>query len=365
MASDAMNKKNQLTAGGSGSLGATTGDNSGTGVLTDIKNRFANTIPNIQQKGLLGSIAQGVVDAATLSTNASKGYIDGAKKFGSDSIQGAKSVLFGKSLDNTNTDPTPTTVLVQDNLTGPQTQVPAFKPTPVQTPLQEPASYQRIGGTTGFSNGQGGNASITSDKGFSADQTNSLNNTLAFNAKQSTKDMFARDAQNTADQNAKYGNGLESPQDKLRSFYTQQLQQEASQPFKRTALINHYVDALQGLDNGNTAKSNQAIEAQKLGFTQQSKTTDQNIEAQKLINNNKDNALKLITESNKSGIPNPAFNYQVYKQHGLTPSLGDLPALLSPEDLKSYGEASPEDKVALLDSRFGKSARDELLGQQQ
>ena len=108
--------------------------------------------------------------------------------------------------------------------------------------------------TSTFTDGQGGSATISSDRGFSPSQVDSLNKTLAFNAKQSTKDMFARDAAD-AEKMRNLGQG-----DKERQGYLNSLNNAFQRGDQKGIAL--FKDLLQHTDKTN-------LEKQQLGVTRE------------------------------------------------------------------------------------------------
>jgi hypothetical protein len=335
---------NQVNQASSGAQQSVT-DSSGTGAgsfLGDIKDRILNTPANIAQKGIVGSIGQGIKDAASLSTLAGKSYIEGGKQFVNDYVEGGKSVLFGRESAPTNT-PSPvsaeaplitTSELQREALGDGATKTGNITPIPQADIAASKPLFN--GKDVTFSNGVGGSAQIKSDKGFTQDQVDSLNKTLEFNSLQSTKDRFARDAQNTADSLAKYGNPYADGGSNLQSFYEKRLKEEFNRPFLRRGVINDLQGALAGLNKDKTDRDQLAAGLVGSQTKAQQEATQQAFENQnKNIQIQQEATKNLFELKNTGASPIELFNRYKSDTGGGPVSLGALRNIIPPDELNT------------------------------
>lgn len=173
------------------------------GINPDNPPTLKNTVSNIKQKGLLGSIAQGAKDTyntlATQSTNFGKQYIEGGKNvlfgIGSDPQRTQGGQVNGGGVGNTNNSGNTGVVgSVTTQQVSPQNLSVSLGstkiPEPIRTVTQSNSSLNinnRLGGT--------GSISFQDGRTLSPEKINTLEKDINYNSLQSTKDKFAKEAE--------------------------------------------------------------------------------------------------------------------------------------------------------------------------
>jgi hypothetical protein len=249
---------NQVNQASQGAQQSVT-DSSGTGVNPQFSDTGIVGIPKISNPitGILSSISNAVDTGERggqrppITSNTSKNF-SLAERLGNPSSDVPVSAITS----------VPTTSIAQSTTDGASLQRQALGEGSTETGRISPISTEDQvsafkappfnGKDVTFENGAGGSARVQSEKGFTQDQVESLNKELAFNSLQSTKDRFARDAQNTADSLAKYGNPYADGGSNLQSFYEKRLKEEFSRPFLRRGVINDLQGAIAGLNKDKT-----------------------------------------------------------------------------------------------------------------
>lgn len=191
------------------------------GVNPDNPPTLSNTVSNLKQKGLLGSVAQGAIDtanaAAIQSTNFGKQFIEVGKSVGStigkvlfgagdQRTQGGQSEGGGASINNAGNTGVMNNANVQTspkfgtiNPVESATQVSPVSVTPQLGSTVNPNLIRTVtqsGSTLNVDNKMGGTGSISFQDGrtLSPDKLGRLEKDINYNALQSTKDKFAQEA---------------------------------------------------------------------------------------------------------------------------------------------------------------------------
>lgn len=254
---DEIKKRRQ---GGAGSQG-TVSDQSGTGVslLGRIRQGFANADATSERGGMRPPITNAKVTGLGASltnpepstkpveipepSKASLGEVDQEVKI----EPPAPKIEISPSIDTPKI-PVVTGETLQREALGSGATQSSVSNTPLAGVIPDYTS-QTGDNTYSFTNnnGSGFRSNISTDKVLSNSSLGNIQNAIDFNAKQSTKDMFARDAQNTADSLAKYGNPY-SQESLAKEKYQKQLDFEYSKPFLRRGVISDLQDSIAKID---------------------------------------------------------------------------------------------------------------------
>lgn len=319
---------NQVMQGAEGSAGTTTGDSTGTGANTpdrigtavrgvvaglginpDIQNVpvsdiLKNTAQNIQQKGILGSFAEGAArsarELATQSTNLGKAYLEGGKR-----------VLFGTGTGAPETPAVPTSPIATPTQVKPETPTSPIPTTPTisnteavtgdtrlgQTPQGQLDIIDRAGGT--------GTIQFADQRRLSQDQLDSLSKTIDKNADPAFQ---ARLAQEAALSQSRYDDLNKNRElDALKRLNLEALKANNLAVVSRTGRA---IKELQGLDlEREKIGAEEGLAANKLGFDVRKTATQQALDAGKQQDEMTSSFFKMLSDADKSGTSNPLTNY--------------------------------------------------------
>lgn len=302
---------------------------------------LTNTVNNIKDKGLVGSIAEGTKNSlgelATESTNFGKGI-----------IQGGKAILFGRDGDVEEVSAQPQVATKSNEIIGPNTPF----TTPPSNNFSGPTPGAKIGDTF-LSQERDGNLNIQTSTGgignikfndgrqLDSSQLNSLAKQIEFNNSERGLASFARNAELT--------NAREIQATKNNELDLLKKQYYSSPSFAVRSSLGRRIAEIEGAD----------LEREKIGANVDVASAKNEFEARKYMgdaafkglqesNKQESDAYKLVAEGRRAGILDPSTAAAYFKRNNQPLTFNKLGAILDQSVFNDFVSAENDNARAAI-----------------